>query len=233
MDEMPVAVPVADAPIETRTAFLRKVAAWTFGGLSITAVISVLSALFVAPVVFRGGTWVVFGVVYGSMLLSQTLVRGMVYGPNKVFGFVLGTMLQGIALGFLLLVTMLLGAPNEGLALILQAAGFVALSAAAMLLYVSMAKHQFNMLGAGLSMIGIPMLLLMALQLVFPMNGTAGIVVALVFTVVSAGALLYRLNHVTHHMDATMEVEGGYEITLGIVVFFWNLLSLLNRLRRR
>ena len=30
-----------------------------------------------------------------------------------------------------------------------------------------------------------------------------------------------------------MEVQGGYEITLGLVVFFWNLLSLFNRLRRR
>ena len=171
--------------------------------------------------------------VYGSMLLSQTLVRRMVYGTNPTTGFVLGTLLQGVALGFLLLITLMLGAPNEGFSLIFQAAGFVALSAAAMLLYVSMAKHQFSLLGAGLSMVGIPMLVLMALQFVIPMNGMAGIVVSAVFTVVSAGALLYRLNHVTHHMDSTMEVQGGYEITLSLVVFFWNLLSLLNRGRRR
>lgn len=34
-------------------------------------------------------------------------------------------------------------------------------------------------------------------------------------------------------MPTSMAAEAGYELTLGIVVLFWNILSLLLRMRRR
>jgi hypothetical protein len=45
--------------------------------------------------------------------------------------------------------------------------------------------------------------------------------------------MLWKLNHVLRVMPTTMAIEGGYEISLGIIVLFWNILSLLNRIRRR
>jgi len=234
MEEQFLAVPVAAAAAEDRSAFLRRVAALTFGGLLLTAIVSVLSTIFVVPFVFRGGTWAVLGVVYGSFLLAQTVARNMVYGNAKVAGFLLGAMMQGIALGFLLLIT--IASSNQiqqGLQIILYCLAMVILSVAAMLMYVTIERHEFSLLRAGLSMAFLPMLGLMALQLVFPIGGTFGIVIAAVFLLVSVGAMLYRLNFVVHEMGTNMVMEGAYELTLGIVVFFWNLLSFVNRLRRR
>jgi len=226
-------VAVAFATPEDRSDYLRRLATWTLGGLTLTAIVSVISTMFIAPLVFQGGKWAVIGVVYGSFLLAQTVVRKMVYGESKVAGFVLGTTLQGVALGFLLLITLALTKVEDGLTLIGQCVLITVLAAAAMLVYVIGCRRSFSFLGAGLSMLLLPMLALMALQLVFPLSGTVGIVVAAVFLLVSVGAMLYNLNLVVNHMNSTMHVEGAYEVTLSVVILFWNLLSLMNRVRRR
>lgn len=225
--------PVAIESVETRSRFLQQVALRTLGGLALTALVAVFSTLFIAPAVFRGGTWAVLGVVYGSFLGAQFLGRKLVYGENKAAGFVVGGTLQGIALGFLLLIALVTTAPGEGMALIGYSLLMVVLSMAAMCVYVTAEKRDFSMLRAGLTMLAIPMLVLMGLQVVIPMNGMAGIAVSGLFLAVSVGALLYRLNTIVHEYPANMATEAAFELTLGIVVFFWNLLSFFLRLRRR
>ena len=224
---------VAEAPVADRAAFLRQVALRTFGGLLLTAVVAVASTLFVAPVVVQGGTWAILAFVYGSFFGAQFLGRKMVYGEQKLAGFVVGCSLQGLALGFLLLVAMVTAAPGEGLALIGYSLLMVVLATAAMLVYVTMEKRDFSMLRGGLAMLGIPMLVLMGLQVVLPMNGMAGVAISGVFLAVSVGALLYRLNVVLREFPVTAATEASFELTLSIVVFFWNLLSFIMRLRRR
>ncbi len=233
MAEDVVLVPAYDAPVAERSVFLRRAAVWTLGGLSITAVFALLSMQFVVPYVFRGGTWAVLAVVYGCFLLGQTLARRMVYGDAKVGGFFLGTSTQGISLGFLLAITLAMGQVQDGLTVIGYALLMTLLASLAMLAYVSIEKREFSMIRAGLSMLFIPMLLLMGLQIVFPIGGTFGLVIAAVFVVVSVAAMLWKLNYVVHNMPVDMPLEAGFELTLGIVVLFWNLLSLMNRLRRR
>ncbi len=225
--------PTYEAATGARSAFLRAVAAWTLGGLALTAVVSVLSMLFVVPVVFEGGKWAVLGVVYGSFLLSQTVARKLVYGGAKVAGFVLGTTLQGLSLGFLLAITLMMTNAQDGLGVIGYALTMTLLATLAMLVYVSMEKREFSLIRAGVSMLFVPMLVLMGLQLVFPIGGTLGIVIGAVFLLVSVAGMLWKLNFVVHQMETTMPLEGGYEITLGVIVLFWNLLSLMNRFRRR
>src|SRR5262249_859161 len=119
------------------------------------------------------------------------------------------------------------------LQLIGYALTMVVLSVAAMLLYVTIDKRDFSMLRAGLTMLGIPMLVLMGLQLVIPMNGMAGVLVSGLFLAVSAGALLYRLNAVIREYPVDRATEASFELTLSIVVFFWNLLAFFLRFRRR
>jgi FtsH-binding integral membrane protein len=233
MDQDVVLTPAYDAGASERSAFLRAVAWRTLGGLAVTALVSIASMIFIAPTVFGWGTWGVLGVVYGSFLLSQTLVRGIVYGPSKAAGFLIGTSLQGVALGFLLTITLALGKVDDGLTVIGYALAMTLLAALAMTVYVTIEKHEFSLLRAGLGMLFVPMLILMGLQLVFPIGGAMGMVIAVVFLAVSVGALLWKLNYVVHELPVTMPTEGAYELTLGIVVMFWNLLSLLNRGRRR
>lgn len=232
MQDATLVVPSIAASVEDRTAFLRRVALWTLGGLGITALVSVISIVLVVPVVVKGGTLALLAVVYGSFLLSQTVFRRMVYGDAKLAGFVLGTSAQGVALSFLLLMTLLISGAADGLKVIGYALALTLTSVVGMLVYASMEKREFSMLRAGLSMLFIPMLLLMVLQLVFPIEGTLGIVVAAVFVAVSVGAMLWRINDILYSMPTTMTIEGGYESSLGIVVLFWNILSLLNRVRR-
>ena len=91
------------------------------------------------------------------------------------------------------------------------------------------------MLGAGLSALGIPMLILMVASFAFPgfFGGTLGLVLTGLFVVISAGSLLYQINQVVHKLRTDQHVEGAYMITLSVLVLFWNLLSLLMRLNRR
>ena len=225
--------PVAEAAPDVRARFLRRVALLTLGGLVLTAVSALVSMMTITPWVLGGGTWAVLGVVYGAFFGAQILGRRMVYGASKAGGLVLGAVLQGVALSFLLVMALVSAAPGEGLALIGYALLMVVLSVAAMLLYVTQERREFSMLRAGLTMLGIPMLIMMGLQLVLPMDGMLGVVVSGVFLAVSVGALLYTLNKVIHEFPAEASSEAAFELTIGIVVFFWNLLSFLMRLRRR
>lgn len=234
MEETPMYVnPVAAESPEARSVFLRQVAVRTLGGLAITAIASLLSAVFVAPALFQTNKWVVLAVLYGCIFGAQMLGRRMVYGEAKAGGLVVGAGLQGVALGFLLLVAIATSAPGEGLALIGYSLLMVVLSVAAMLLYVTTEKREFSMLRAGLAMMGIPLLIMMGLQVIFPFDGMAGVVISGVFLAVSVGALLYSLNKVIHEFPVTMPTEAAFELTIGIVVFFWNLLSFFMRMRRR
>jgi FtsH-binding integral membrane protein len=233
MSDSTLIAPAIAAPVEERSAFLRRAALWTLGGLFITAIVSVISMVVVVPLVVRGGTLAMLVVVYGSFLLSQTVARRMVYGDSKAMGFILGTSAQGVALSFLLLFTLVATGVADGLKVIAYALALTLSATIALLLYASIEKREFSLLRAGLSMVFIPMLLLMVLQLVFPIGGTLGIFVTAIFVAVSVGAMLWKINHVLYFMPTTMAIEGGYEISLGIVVLFWNILSLLNRVRRR
>ena len=223
---------VAQAAVEDRSEFLRSVAVRTLGGLAWTAVVAFFSTLFVAPFVFQGGTLAVIAVVYGGIFGAQLLGRKLVYGNSKAAGFFVGTTLQGIALGFLLLVA-LVSTGGRGPELIGYSLLMVVLSVAAMLVYVTTERREFSMLRAGLAMLTIPMLIVMGLQFVLPMDGTIGLVISGLFLAVSVGALLYRLNAIVHEFPVTAVTEASFELTIGIVIFFWNLLSFVMRMGRR
>ncbi len=234
MNQETLFTPAIDAPAEDRSAFLRRTAAWTFGGLALTSVVAAVSTFAIAPAVLQLHWLVALAVIYGSFFFAQTVARGMVYGNAKLAGFVLGGAAQGIALGFLLFVALATtGTFAQGLEIIGYALAMTVLASLAMLVFVTMERRDFSLLRAGLVMLGIPMLVLMGLQVVFPIGGTFGVVISAVFVVVAAGSMLWKLNHVVHEMATTMAAEAGYELTLGVVVLFWNLLSLLLRLRRR
>lgn len=231
--EEPQFITAAESSVSERSTFLQQVALRTLGALCVTAVAAVLSMFLVAPAVFGMGTIAVLLCVYGGLFGAQFLGRKMVYGQAKVAGVVVGSSLQGLALGFLLLMAVATTAPGEGLQIIGYALLMMVLSVAAMLLYVSNEPRDFSMLRAGLAMAGIPMLVLMGLQFVIPAEGMLGLVVSGVFLLVSVGALLYRLNVVLREFPPYAATEAAFELSLGIVIFFWNLLSFLLRMRRR
>lgn len=234
MEQNFAVTPAIDATPTDRSAFLRRTAGWTFGGLAITAIVAALSTFTIAPALLQLHWIAALVAIYGCFIFAQTGARGMVYGTTKLVGFALGTIAQGIALSFILFITIATtGTFAQGLEIIGYALAMTLISAAAMLMYVTIEKREFSLLRAGLGMLGIPMLLLMGLQIVFPIGGTLGLVIAAVFVAVSVGSLLYKLNFVVHNMSTNMAAEAGYEITLGVVVLFWNILNLLNRIRRR
>ena len=74
------------------------------------------------------------------------------------------------------------------------------------------------------------MMVLMVLSFVFPIGGTLGLLLTGVFVVVSAAGLLYQINAVMHQLRTDQHVEGSYMITMGVLILFWNLLSLLIQL---
>ena len=228
-----VSAPALSGPSEERLAFLRKVGLYTFGGLTLTAVIATISTFTVAPALlqFRYGS--MLGVL-GAFLFSHILCRRMVYGSMKLPGFALGMVGEGFSFGFLLFITIFgFGelAVGEGIAVLVKAMAITAASGAGLLAYVWFNKSDLSLVKAGLSVIGIPMLVLMVLQLFFPMGGVFGLVICVGFVFFSGAALLYKLNVVVHEMDESMHVEAAFEITMALLVLLWNVISLLNRRR--
>jgi len=229
---------VAAAPLEARRAYLRKALGFACLGLAVCGVTGIASMLYIGThvSVLRG-----FGpmlVILGTWAITHFVARPMVFGAgNKLAGFFLGTVAQGIALGFLLLVAVIASKQDFGnpFVFIGMAIALTLVAGIGITAYVLAGPREFSLLGAGLSAAFLPMLALMAVSFAFPqwLGGTVGIALAAVFVVISAAGLLYQLNLVVHKYTTTMHVEGGYTIAIGVVVLFWNILSLLLRMRRR
>lgn len=230
-------VPVAQASGEARAAYLRRVLLLTFVGLSIAAITGIIGVvvLMAAPGLLSG--YVPMIIVLGTWAITNFVARPMVFGDLKWMGFLLGTVADGVALSFILTIAILVSMSDFGnpFALIGLALGLTAASGTGLAAFALTQRRDFSMLGAFLSALFIPMLVLMAVGVFLPglLGGTVGLVLSAVFVVVSAMGLLYQLNQVIHNFRTDMHIEGAYTITIGLLVLFWNILSLLMRLRRR
>ncbi len=226
--------PAVSGPSEARLAFLRKVGLFTFGGLVITAVVAIAAMFTVAGPLLSIPYGGVIG-VFGAFAFSHYLCRSMVYGSAKIPGFVLGMVGEGFSFGLLLFITVFgFGdyAIGEGIAVVSKAMAITAASGAGLLAYVWFNKSDLSIVKAGLAVLGVPMLILMVLQVFFPVGGVFGLILCGAFVVFSGAALLYKLNSVVHEMDEEQHVEAAFELTMALLVLLWNVISLLNRLRR-
>lgn len=231
--------PLITAEPTERISYLRRVALLTMLGLLVSAVTGAVSAFAVALVPFLQMQVVSIVVILGSYAIAQFVAPRFVFrggAASKWMGFGIGSVFQGIAMGYLLLAAVAMGAslfPGNPFWLVLEALGLTGLTSFGMVAYVMTGPKNFSWLGAGLSMLFLPMLVLMGVSFVFPIGGPAGIVLAALFVLVSAGGLLYQVNKVIHELRTDMHVEGAYMITMGILILFWNILVLLMRLNRR
>ncbi len=229
-------VSVARASGEVRVAYLKRVLLLTFAGLSIAAITGLIGmvALATVPALLSGYAPLV--IVLGTWAITNFVARPMVFGEQKWFGFILGTVSNGIALSFILTIAALMSMADFGnpFALIGLALGLTAASGTGLAAFAFTQKRDFSMIGAFLSAMFIPMMLLMAVGVFFPsfLGGTLGLALSALFVVISAMGLLYQLNQVIHNFNTDMHIEGAYTITIGVLVLFWNILSLLMRLRR-
>lgn len=233
-----MSVPVAQASEADRLTFLRRTLAWAFGGVAVASITSVFSAFAIG--MFGSGLlsgWAPMILILGCMAITNYVAQPMVFGGAKVAGFLLGTVAEGVALGFLLLVAVLVSSATIGnpFALIGLAMGMTFFTALGMTAYVYTIRRDFSLIGAGLSALSIPMLILMAVSFAFPgmFGGGFGLAISFLFVGVSAAGLLYQLNRVIHDYRTDMHIEGGYTISIGILVLFWNILNLLMKLSRR
>ena len=225
--------PAITGPAAERVAFMRKVGTLTFGGLAVAAVSAVVSLYTIAVPVLQHLPGIALSLlVLGSFLFSNVVCRKLVYGEQKMVGFLLASAVEGITVSLLLAITVLRFGGDEGFGIIVQAIGLTGATAAGLLAYAWFNKSDFNWLRAALSTIGIPMLVLMAVTAFFPIGGTMGVILCAAFVLISAAGLLYQLNTVVHALDENQTVEGAYEVTMGVLVLLWNILSLLNRARR-
>ena len=235
----PYAVPVAEATVEARVAFLRHVALLTFLGLSVSGVTSLISAGMAMLIPALSRPMVSGGIMLASVVGAQLIGR-LTYSesrPTAMAGFLAGTVLQGVAMGYLILTAIVTSAVAFGnpFIIIAEAATLVGLTVLGMVVYLLTGPKRLSMVGAFLSSVSLPMFALMIMSLVLPslFGGVFGLVINGVFVLVSAGGLLYALNSVMHTMSASLPIPAAYRVTMGILQLFWNVLMLLMRLQRR
>ncbi|NCG18652.1 MAG: hypothetical protein GWP91_06540 [Rhodobacterales bacterium] len=232
------AAPVAQSPVDVRVSYLRKVAGLTFLGVSTSGLVAALAAFVISLVPALQSQMAQLVIILGSFGIAQYGARSLVFSnsaPSRYLGFAVGSVFQGIAMGYLVLTALLMGAELFGspFMLLFQAMGMVSLTAMGMLMYIMTGPREFSMVKGALSAMSLPMLGLMALSFIFPIGGTFGILISMAFVAFSAGAVMYQLNTVIHEMSSEMHVEGAYTVTMGLLVLFWNLLTLLMKLQRR
>ncbi len=224
---------LANAMPEQRVDYLKKVLILTVFGLGVSAVVSLISALVVGFVPLLQGRLASLVIIMGAFFAAQSGCSRLVFGGQRLLGFVLATVFQGIAMGYLLLMAVTIGIGlGSPFVLVFEAMALVGLAAAGMTAYLWTTPREFSMLRAGLAALSLPMLVLMVVSFVFPIGGVMGIALTGLFVVVSAGGLLYQINTVLHRLRSSQTVEGAYLITMGVLVLYWNVLTLLMRLRR-
>ena len=220
-------------PSAERVAFMRKVALGTFLGLAAVGAIAVASALTVVPAVLQAGGWIAALVgVLGTFLIAQYVCRRMVYGSMKIPGFLLAVACEGVSFGFLLSSVIWQMGLRNAESLIVECMAITAAAAFGMLLYAWFNRGELKIVRAGLAMLGLPMLVLMAFSFIFPVGGVFGLIIGGVFVVVSGAGLLYRLNRVVNELDSGATVEGAYELTMAVLVLLWNVIQVGRSLRR-
>jgi hypothetical protein len=224
---------LAGAMPEQRVDYLQKVLILTVFGLGVSAITGMMSAFVVGAVPLLQGRLAMFVIVLGSFFAAQSGCSRLVFGGQRLLGFVLAAVFQGIAMGYLLLAAISVGVSmGSPFVLVFEAMALVGLAAAGMTAYLWSGPKEFSMLRAGLAAVSLPMLVLMVVSFVFPIGGVMGVLLSAVFVVVSAGGLLYQINAVLHRLRSSQTVEGAYLITMGVLVLYWNVLTLLMRLRR-
>ena len=233
--------PLARASAADRVEYLQRVLLWTTGGLFVSGVTGAATALALSIALSLNITilfnqWVSLAIILGSYGIAHHAAPRLVFGRAKVVGFGMGAVFQGISMGYLLLAAVLMGSQlGNPFGMVSTALGLTAMTGLGLTAYVWTGPKNFGWLGAGLSALFLPMMLLMGVSFVFPgfIGGPIGIAMSGLFVLVSVGGLLYQINVVMHQLDTRQHVEGAYMITMGILILFWNILSLLMRLNRR
>jgi FtsH-binding integral membrane protein len=234
----PYAVPVIEAADDARSGFLRRVGMWTFGGLLVAGAASLFSTAAIVFLPPLQNQWVALAVMFGSMFGARAIGSNAVYSENegtRMAGFVAGTGLQGIAMGYLILAATLASYQQfaNPFVFLFQGIGLVGLTVAGMVGYLLTGPKNLSMVGGALAALSLPMLGIMIMTAIWPVNGVFGVILSLVFVGVSAGGLLFNLNQVMHKMSTNQVIPAAYHVSLGILVLFWNVVSLLMRLNRR
>ncbi len=229
-------LPLERSSGETRVAFLKKVYALSFLGLIASAVSAMAMVRIIPSVPALQGRWAMLIVILGCWGVANFVCPGLAAKRStEKLGFFLGSVFMGLAMGYLLLAAMIVSAAQfeNPFALINIAVLLTAATAGGLTLYVWTSPSDFKWAGAIMSALFLPMLVLMGITWVFPVNGAMGIAISSVFIVISVIGLLYQTRVVMKEMDSTMVYPGALMITLGILVLFWNILALLMRLTSR
>lgn len=234
----PFSVPVSDAPIAARVSFLRQVGVLTLGGLLVSGITGLLSTGAVLLVPILQNQWVALAVMLGAIFASRGIGGSLVAAEERstqIMGFLAGTALQGVAMGYLLLSAVVLSIQlyDNPMVFLLQAMGLVGLTVCGMVAYLLTGPKNLSIVGSVLTTLSLPMLGLMILSFIFPIGGTFGILISAGFVVLSAGGLLYNLNQVVHQMSTRDTIPAAYHVTMGVLTLFWNVLVLLMRLQDR
>src|SRR5688572_14904754 len=107
-------IPLEGAPAEARATYLRRVLALVLLGLVITAATGFISMFAIAsvPQILMGYAPMI--IILGCWAVTNYVAPRMVFGEAKWAGFLLGTVFQGVSLGFLLLVAILFSQQELG-----------------------------------------------------------------------------------------------------------------------
>ena len=177
MSSVAYAEPVIYADESSRISYLRRVAVLTGVGLAVsfgTATVAAF-AFAVAPL----PQIAIMAIVFGSFMGAQYGGQAMINSGARYPGFFMGSILQGVAMGYLLLAAAAVSASALGnpFMLIGEAIVLVALTAMGMIGYLLSGPKNLSLVRAGMATFGLPMFALMIMSLFWAPGGIFGVLI--------------------------------------------------------
>jgi FtsH-binding integral membrane protein len=221
---MNTAIPVSQAGVDTRAAFIARTYAHLFA--AILLFVGIELALFEAGYAQRiaatlaGVNWLF---VLGGFMVVAWLARGAAHGARSLVVQYLA--LVGFVAAEAVIFVPLLFVAKEMVPGAIENAALVTLLAFAALTAVAfITRKDFSFLGAVLRWVGLCALLFIVAGVFLGFTG--GVWFPILMVLFAGGAILYDTSNVLHHTPADRHVAAALELFASVALMFWYVLQL-------
>ncbi len=217
---------VAEQPLDSRIAFMRKVYLLLFAGLAFTGAGVYVGAFTPAGATFArlmGGGFLFIIIWFGAAMAAQALVRVKGLGVPVLFAynFFLGMVIAPAIAGILAI-----KGYEAGWAVIGNALGLTAFVFGGLTVYTLVSKKDFSYLGGILSIAAFGMIGVFFLGMFIPALSMSTMTFSILYVVILSGFILYETSLIRHRYRTDQPAAAALQLSVSVVLLFYYILMI-------
>ena len=222
--------PVAEASVETRLGFLRRVYGWMTAALALTGVgaaVSIQSGL-TTQLLLRGG-FVSSIIVFVAWIGLAYLVQRVRHTPVvNVIAFGAYAAFTGFVISSLVLIAMFFAQAggHDSMHYVWQALGLTAITFGGLTVYTFFTKRDFSFL-SGILFVGLLALIGLGIINIFVQSSVFALGISFLGVLIFCGYILYDTQKIMREYPANEHVAGAMQLFLNFVLLFTHILRIL------